>query len=489
MRYLKFCALAVVTASVVCFGAFKVYSGMKIPEKSVSLIHNYAYPVDTTQIGDISSIASAIFSGKAKVIFVGDSITEGVSQVSYDKSWASKVSRLMEAARPEVEFTFENLSLPGLGIGNFSNDGFVAGEKDFDRGFFRKAHQGSRELWPNGSTAGKSWMDHVKAANPDLIIVAFGMNDFGGGPRDIYALTSQVLDKFSSLKKRPSIVLVSPMLPTTSLPVFLAAQAGVQTTADVYCSLAQQYNLTLIDANWRYLMLRDAVDNRSPTKQQFGMRNFPEGFNVSADSLFRKGGDILYGTGTATQVVAGRDVEITAKVLINNFAEQSVSIWYRVVGDSQKTSYRVQLALGHKVILYHGLTPVATATIPAIASGSPASIKIKATGAHHQVFIDDVPVIDEWDYRSFARGAVAIQVDDGPEAGILSFGTTVFEPLKRDLPVLSEATLLGASDAPASGGNGINHPSILGHEIIYTEAALPFIEAVRSLAHGQTIQF
>jgi lysophospholipase L1-like esterase len=436
---------------------------------------------------DLATYIKAIASGRVKVVYLGDSITEGVSQVRYEDSWAGRLSESLRRARPDVKFEFSNLSLAGRGIAQVTNPNYRAmpGADSPAVGFHRDpSHGGISDQWPLGSKEGLSWIDQVRLEKPDLVILAFGMND-RGSPGDIARLTKQVLKDIKSFEKVPSVALVTSILPTRKVKYFNDIQDAVQITADVYRSMSKEHSLILLDANWRYHMLRDGIDINSWKTITRGLDEYPGNFRKLSGFGFDLQGTLLYGYGAIEHKISIANLDVTSAFILNDYAEQTPSVWYRVDRKDIMKSYRVQIAMGNEAILFYGMTPIASGKIEALTPGQKATIRVSAIDGHHIVWVNGVQVIEVWDYRSFSKGSVILQTDDGPMGGILDYSLKEYVHVKGFTETYTEDQMLGINDFginPNSlGGSATNHPSNLGHSAVYLGAAWPLIETTRAV--------
>nr|WP_158457819.1 GDSL-type esterase/lipase family protein [Pseudomonas fluorescens] len=435
---------------------------------------------------DLDTYTKAIASGVAKVVFLGDSITEGVSQIRYRDSWAGRLSESLRLARPDVRFEFSNLSLAGRGIAQLANPNYraIQGVDNPPVGFHRDpAYEGIPEQWPAGSVDGLSWIDQVKAAKPDLVILAFGMNDRGNSG-DIARLTKQVIKELQSFDKKPSLALVTPILPTRKVKYYDEIQDTVQTTADVYRSLSKELNLTLLDANWRYRLLRDGQDIRSLEVVSHGLSEYPKNFRKRSGYGFELQGTVLYGYGSLEHLVSIANLDVTSAFILNDYKDQTASVWYRVDRRDPMKSYRVQIAMGNEAILFYGMTPIASGKTDTIVPAQKTTVRIKAVGGHHSVWVNGVQVIDSWDYRSFSKGSLILQTDDGPMGGILDYSLKEYVHTKSYPGTYTEDQLLGVNDFDTNpnslGGSATSHPSKIGHAA-YLNAMWPLIEVTKAV--------
>ena len=132
----------------------------------------------------------------------------------------------------------------------------------------------------------------------------------------------------------------------------------------------------------------------------------------------------------------------------------------------------------------------------AASSSGSVQMFLRVIGAHHQAFCNgsNTPAIDVWDYwNAGGQGAQGTYYALGIQGtgGTATENTYIGNPLTAITFPASEKSLLGVlnpsdagdgtylTDPYSLGGNGINHPSIVGHDAFYTAAALPVVLALR----------
>ncbi|MDY7559980.1 SGNH/GDSL hydrolase family protein [Pseudomonas sp. CCC3.2] len=243
----------------------------------------WLYPSHSAKDGSLKAYKAAIRDGHARIVFLGDSIEEGTSQIVYSQSWVKLISADLRKISPGIEIY--NLSLPGRGIGNAIDSKYKAvpyvgfSKTDYaEVGFARPKATDNSDVWPYGTILGETWIDHVKSLSPDLVVIGFGMNDIGGSVLDIKTLTEKLISELSSSSKSPSIALVTPILPTTTVEPYSKLQENVERTAEAYTDIAKETGATLIDANRRYIILRDGVDIRSKKNSSLNFVSYPSGY-------------------------------------------------------------------------------------------------------------------------------------------------------------------------------------------------------------------
>ena len=171
----------------------KVYVGPGVIKRSTgrAVLNAYQSVKSATdmapgRVGNLDTLNTALAARSASVVFWGDSITEGISQIAYEDSYAGLLERTLRDQFSEVSWTFANYSISGTSTADANNAAYVGAASDsYPTQFYRTA--GSQNifaapnptLWPSGSTNAKSWRDHIKDATPDLLVIAFGANEVG----------------------------------------------------------------------------------------------------------------------------------------------------------------------------------------------------------------------------------------------------------------------------------------------------------------------
>ena len=198
--------------------------------------------------GDRAAIQAAIARGEATVVFVGDSITAG-SDVPYRWSWASLFATDLQAAYPNVRFKFVNLSLPGRSLVQALDDKYIAQDHEVPapQGYYMPAS--GTPLWPNGSQPGQSWKQAVLAQNPNLVVIAFGMNDISGDGEAFKKVSTWLAATYKQAPTHPSIAMVATILPSRSAKDYQGKESNIDKAAQAARDSATEVHATLIDAN------------------------------------------------------------------------------------------------------------------------------------------------------------------------------------------------------------------------------------------------
>jgi lysophospholipase L1-like esterase len=173
--------------------------------------------------GRSNTLPNALSQRDVKVVFWGDSITEGTSQVEYSNSWPGLTEVYLRDRIPDIRWSFANLSVSGLNM-------YAALEGP--------AHNQSRGLW----------RDEVKSEKPDLLFIAFGMNAPEGNPYGVGLALQQLIDHIKRWEKVPTIVVVTPMMPTVNPEAPSSPFEWVDAAANEIRYVAQQNRVLIADA-------------------------------------------------------------------------------------------------------------------------------------------------------------------------------------------------------------------------------------------------
>lgn len=179
----------------------------------------------------------AILKGNCKIAFVGDSITEGINCNEHDR-YTSRVTEKIKSIFPTVNFTIKNFAIEGTGIVTLNDSNFIASNT---------TPQPTNTFWRDWATNGKSWIQHIIDFSPDLLFVAFGMNDSGIGVDLNNTNLANLLTKVKSLMKS-DLILINSMLPTLKKPETYNIE-NYNKIAQSYRTFSKLNNIPLIDSN------------------------------------------------------------------------------------------------------------------------------------------------------------------------------------------------------------------------------------------------
>lgn len=179
------------------------------------------------------------------IVIMGDSIsTEGPNALAKADSMYSMIMREIQGQNPTLTINGINRAIGGQTWlnANTKPTGFPAWYTD----------------------QSKDWLEYVKADAPDLLILAFGMNDANGfNAGAVHA----VVDKIKAWDKVPSIMFVTNPVPAISTrwsngTGFYATifQEGRDWAAGYVRSYAKFYGYSVLDINRQFCLIRDGRD-------------------------------------------------------------------------------------------------------------------------------------------------------------------------------------------------------------------------------------
>lgn len=442
------------------------------------------------RMGDLSGFFDAIGKRAATVVLYGDSILEGVSQVCYEDSWGGILERAIRAQNPGVAWTFINLSLAGRGMGNaFSNTytGKASPDNAISTNFYHDPVGGATALWPSPSVIGKTWMDHVKDAAPDLVILALGANDTSGDANAFATLIKNLKAYGDSWTKKPSWAVVPTTLPVSTDPTLGPLSENINVNAIATRGVAEELNLTNIDANRMQFLLRDGTDVvNEKYDQEADFYQYPTNWAVISGSPVVASGQ-LTGVSMIQRRRLARNTRINCVFNFANYSTGTPGLWYRVNPANVNLAYVLQVASGTTAILYYNLVAISSTTLTTpLVNGADVVIEVEVVGAHHRAWVNGQKVIDLYDYQALTTGYQNFQI--GGSTGVAKFLIMRFgNPTKVGNPKFIEAQLFGAvndfATNPASlGGDARHHPSKIGHSVLFMPPAAGLMDAIKRAA-------
>ncbi|MEI2280684.1 GDSL-type esterase/lipase family protein [Paenibacillus polysaccharolyticus] len=454
--------------------------------------------------GSLNRAERALTGGSLRVAVVGDSITEGSDQISSDDCYVNRFESDLRRALPGVSVTVQNFALGGRTLAQFIDPSFVgvSGPEPYPppaSGFYRP--------W---STVGKSWLNTVRDWQPDILIIAFGMNDTAGtSPAETEANNLEtVLSSVNMWYPVPSTVLIPTTLPTKNKVLYSQGQNVTNSVARATREVGRRKGLFIADANRLFQILRDGRDvGTCESKQELDFLGYNDNSKWSGDkSFFTLNSGVLSPTGTDS-----------GKFVIRNkpFYDGTIQVDIMPTTTSQSAwiNYRRDVVYGYMTVyatpgngdatlaLYKGDTGeliwgTNNLTIPV---GEYSNVKIIANGSRHVVYLNNVKIIDVFTYKNLHSGNVSL--GSNQSSVTYRYLNIVYRDAIEFEPAYSEQYLLGKADR-SLGGNGINHPTSAGHAIIFLPTlygvikrlasvmsnSLPMTTVKSALAAGATVE-
>lgn len=440
----------------------KAYEGVR----ENNIVTNNAY-------NELPQSSKAIKNGNFKIAFVGDSITEGANLFDLNNNYVKLVEDKLKLEMPEIKIEVKNFSLGGRGTRHFVDDYYKANEveTDYNINFNRPWCQ-----------PGLSWKKHVEEFQPDLMIVAFGMNDaFGIKNSDalFYDNLKKITDDTKKWRVNPDLFFVTNILPTKDMKKYNQRQDISNEVALVTRSFAKENGYMYGDANAIFQLLRDGKDIKKLTTQTHGQAdsvdNFLNGkieFDASFNAVGEKGGrDIIYRSNDLGSVIIRLEANNNDTGIASVFFSDTNTLFDKELSQINKTITNKTDSQGNNITIIKNekdneLSPYKKVSIPNLKLNTTYRIKIDVNDIYHNLYINDNPILGITAYKKLAPGKILIR-GNGKDAFSLNNLNITSLQTEQTTPIYSEEELIGKFNDPTSEGNGINHPTTLGHKKIY----------------------
>lgn len=433
-----------------------------------------------------SSALNAISTGSLRIAFVGDSITEGTDQLDPDDFYTERVVKALKNSLPGVNIISRNFAMLCRTAGNFVDKNYKA--------IYPEPDDLTIGYWRDWSKAGESWFDAVKSFNPDLLIIAFGMNDAAGEDSDQeeYKNIDYIIDCSASWASHPSVVIVTSQLPTKNPSHTMQNQNCTLSVIRADRILARTKGLYCADAGRLFHILRDGLDDVSRAANvEFNWQN------AGTYWIEHGGGSDFTSESDSISTNESNKYLVRNRKIYNGSIEFDVKFKSRNDSDSAWIELRLDAALGSLVVLLtpgtHGqvnlykksgdnkLAVISSVKGINMDSSIPHHIKITFDDNQYKVYVDSNSdaLVDIISYSKMHDGVIRI----GGPGKIPDYSNLIIkykDELKGE-PCYSEDELIGLYHQPYtygirnSSGNGINHPTGMGHDMVYFAAFLGMI--------------
>jgi lysophospholipase L1-like esterase len=466
---------------------------------TVKQSHLYARALEDLALVPRNSLTrakAAIVSGSLKVAYWGDSITEGTYDVSdLNDVYTKMIERKLQQSLPGTTITVQNFSLGSRKIDQADDvnyKGLASEPSDVTTGFYRS--------W---STVGKAWRDHVKDFVPDLLIIAFGMNDsttllLGRDSNEATHLQS-LINFANTWTTPPSIAVVPTIIPTADTTKYTQSNLVTRAVARATREVGKNLGLYVADVNRLYQILRDGKDdvNRSSYAEQ-NWSGFTTGSWTGDIAGFQApSGVFLSPTSGASNkmIVRAKPIHNGSVEMKVNFAQNSQNAWINYRRDSAYGGFSLLIhkdAVDNYVALYKQPDPAqAAVSIGSVHSltintGTYYNFKVDFDGSTHTIYMGPsggtlsqiLQVTNVYD--CLHEGNVEIGSKDTLVPNFAALTINWRDPVITT-PTYTEDDLLGVFNDSVQSGNGMNHPSGFGHSVFYYPA---FIGMIRELTRA-----
>lgn len=421
------------------------YLGKNLSGQVGKITYDYAFKEMQGKQYNLPNVQNAIKNKKSlKVAFWGDSITEGSNIIAADAYPQLFISAL-KSKEPNVAVDYTNFA---LGARNTSNAIDVNYKANNPEQAYNAAKGGYVDFWRSWSKQGVSWEEHIADYQPDLLFIAFGMNDVTNNLSDYKY--EQNLDKMIKYIKTSSpktdIVLVSNILSTENKQLYAQSTTHTIQVARTTREYAENNNMPLVDANrlWRILLY-------GKDEERFNDEELNSVKEIDGTSCYNG----------------------TLEFSLKNYPTSAspVEISFRVQQGEGGLMFKTYSSMGqNKIDLYSmddGMDKPGTLVQ---SFGAQEENKIELKGSN--ITVNGKTIILYKDLRDgnieFLNGSATIE-------GI-RFTKAAFN---SQAPLYQEGEMLGTVNGSASSGNGINHPTALGMKLSYFNAISPILNSIK----------
>jgi hypothetical protein len=386
---------------------------------------------DTVSIKEMEGFKSAIQrnDGTIKIAFVGESNIAGYNCL-YRESFASLISDKFNQYFQTVNVV--NFGLGSRNISMFNNTSYVAVNPETNW---------QDNFWRSWSVAGKSWKDHVKDYGADIIIMSFGHND-ASNPDCGTTFYNNVQIAHNFLKTTSnSFIFIGSLLQSkiNGFPTYVDMLGNV--TRDFPVKLG----ITTVDVNKAWNLLNNGINK--------GILN---DINITSKTGIPRGINI---EGTITFSSSSLDTDYCIFDFRKNYWNSHNSNLRLAFGTSTITLYKIIDDVSQPPLnIWTGIT-----------YGSPITIDIHnsyigVNGSY--ISCEDLFVEGDFEFSNADKiSSVNLYVSN-------------YAKTNTEIP---EKILLGeyhGLEYAGTGGNGMSHPSPIGHYLGYY---IPFTEIFKAL--------
>ncbi|WP_139903774.1 SGNH/GDSL hydrolase family protein [Clostridium thermarum] len=373
---------------------------------------------------------------KLKIAFWGDSITEG-SDIEKAESYAELFIKEIQNSLPGITVEHKNFSLG-------ARNAFLASSSQFKA--LNPETNAVVNFWRSWATVGKTWKDHVVEYKPDLLILAFGMNDVTNNLSSYSFIKNidNIMDYVKVNSPNTDVVLVSTITPTMDKTLYKQNNEYTMQIARATREYAKLNNIPLIDANRLWTILLKGVDESTYTEREaYGISD------ISATSFYN--GEL--------------------QVSLREYADfdNSTDIVLRGSDTDGGLLFKLYEKNGRNIISLYSIDNVQQAPLIEFVSVEAKDVNtIKLDGA--AITINNEKFIM---YRNLRNGYVSFKQNRDNIADI----SLKYEKPVQMSQIYQESYMLGYTNWHSSG-NGINHPTAFATQLVYVNAYKPIVKAV-----------
>lgn len=474
--------------------------------------------------------ATAVKAGSAKVALVGHSIMEGQNQNAIEAALAQIIRRQLRDAFPDVALNIVNFGLGGRYAAQFASSSYIGANNDntpttsFNRPAAGSTYAPdawtSADLSISGSTVGKSWVQHVKDFNPDLIFFLMDLNE-----TSVYAFVTAmdtILTDFQTAANwggtAPGVVLGTSHTGEYQRPLILEVHRAIR-------GLARKYKVPLFDAGRIYELLRTGKDhlNHDVTIER-GFRynggwgsaatfsldpaywSQEGGFSSSSSTMLSPTGSTMRNSNATADYRTYRIRPCYDGRIRGSFGATTTGVTPELIArrdptqpDNKLAEQYIMRRAGTTLLLigrYNGAdNTLATVTgLPSFTNGVTEYFELRCIGSHITVKRNGKVEIDVINAMVQHEGWWGFGQPTNGQGGSWNVGTTMtngfsiefMDPAQVFSAALAQAAdLVGAvndwtSNPDSVGGNAVNHMTTAAQMLIYPQAIAPVMRTLQA---------
>jgi|GEM_PF-2173442 len=407
------------------------------------IVYNHAVnEIKNTTYSLPNSINSIKNNKSLKVAFWGDSITEGANNQLSD-TYPQLFINTIKDKLPEINIRYTNFSLGSRSTYNAISDRYTANYPETPW----SPLGGYIDFWRDWSVQGQSWKQNVAAYKPDLLFIAFGMNDaynINLLDYDYIANLLTMIDYVKTASPGTDIVFVTNILPTENKLLYNQSTEHTQQLARATREYAKTHDIPLVDANrlWN-ILLYGKDDDAFYTEETTDINNIENNliYNGEFQIKLNKNSGL------------NKDTELAVRT---NGSEGGLLFNFNESNDSNSIDF---------YSMDHGMDK------PGVKLGS-----VKAQDINTIKLQGSIITINGSSfilYKHLRDGSV---VFPNGKDNISSLKLIDYRSLAQ-APLYNELDMLGNPDGSTSG-NGINHPTAKGMYLSYYTACGSIIDSV-----------
>lgn len=397
------------------------------------------------------------------IVIAGDSLSTDKPTITHDEidSMWGMIQRTMTKQNHDLNFDFQNRA---IGSSTWTNVNPNTNLEDTGL---------TLPSWAGAGT--QPWLDYIEALNPDVLFLAWGMNDT---KNFVTAQFRAVLDHLQTWSKVPDIIFINTMVPSRmtnmdGISDFLS-QEGRDFNAGYIRTWAEYQGYGLIDLNRQYNILRYGIDvtkskllktttSRVSTSTTYTVPDIEECKDFGWDIDFNNISGTFWGS----------ELRFAISPHSPNFSNSESFVDISDDGGFLK----IEL-IDNDDVPGRYFTNTTLIVTPAISSNFNITFFVKS--GYLSILLDDVVL---YEGRVRRHGGIF-----RPK---VSFANLSVEPMEAFFfmgesisysSVITDRDMWGGGDGGVEGGNDINHPTSLGANTVYS----PLFDAIDFRQRVQT---